>query len=103
MTEFYFLFLDQHATQTCSQGRFGAEMGNDMFGAAIMGYNPDIDSQKCVMRIENVELNYVGQAYRYDLIDRLIHSDLCENYMEIASAKHNACSNKLEIQRRMLV
>ena len=69
MTEFYFFFLDQHATQTCSQGRFGAEMGNDMFGAAIMGYNPDIDSQKCVMRIENVELNYVGQAYRYDLID----------------------------------
>lgn len=39
-------------------------MGNDMFGAAIMGYNPEINSQKVIMHIENVEVTYVGQAYR---------------------------------------
>ena len=57
-------FADQFAKHQCAQGRYGTEMGSDEFGAAIMGYNPDMDSQKVVMRIENIELTYVGQAYR---------------------------------------
>ena len=65
---FNFNFPDQHAVQTCTQGRFGAEMGSDMFGAAIMGYNPEMDSQKVVMHIENVECQYVGQAYRFGIL-----------------------------------
>ena len=59
------LLSDQFATQTCRTGRFGAEMGSSEYGAAIMGYNPEMDSQKVVMKIENVELYYVGQAFRY--------------------------------------
>ena len=64
-------FIGQHATQTCTQGRFGAEMGNDQFGACIMAHSPNFselgteDPQEAIIRISNTELNYVGQAYRY--------------------------------------
>ena len=56
--------VDQFAIQTCSMGRFGAEMGSDQNGAAIMGYNPIMNSQRVVMKIEHVEITYAGQAYR---------------------------------------
>ena len=54
----------QHATMTCSQGRFGAEMGSDQFGGCIMAHHPEKDQQFNVIKLENVELEYVGQAYR---------------------------------------
>ena len=56
----------QFATQSCAQGRFGAEMGSDQFGAAIMGHNPELNSGKVVMRIEHTEITYAGQAFRYN-------------------------------------
>ena len=36
-------------TQTCFQGRFGEEIGNDQFGASIMVHGPEptpLDSKK---------------------------------------------------------
>nr|XP_039261251.1 fibrocystin-L-like [Styela clava] len=56
------------ATQTCFQGRFGEEMGSDEFGASIMIHSkqPATDPHQplALARLEYVELNYVGQAFR---------------------------------------
>ncbi|XP_064639845.1 fibrocystin-L-like [Lineus longissimus] len=54
----------EFATQTCFQGRFGEEMGSDQFGAHIMMHAPAPDHGLVTGRLENVELTYVGQAFR---------------------------------------
>jgi hypothetical protein len=54
----------EFATQTCFQGRFGEEMGSNQFGAHIMMHAPARDKGWVTGRIENVELTYVGQAFR---------------------------------------
>ena len=52
---------DQHATQSCFQGRFGEEIGSDQFGAHIMIHSPTHSAQA---RIEYVEVRNAGQAFR---------------------------------------
>ncbi|XP_064635071.1 fibrocystin-L-like [Lineus longissimus] len=54
----------EFATQTCFQGRHGEEMGSDQFGGHIMMHAPEPNKDLVVGRIEHVELNYVGQAFR---------------------------------------
>ena len=55
---------DEHAIQTCFQGRFGEETGSDEYGAHIMIHPKEIDSGLAIAHIENIEMNYVGQAFR---------------------------------------
>ncbi|XP_074659740.1 fibrocystin-L-like [Tubulanus polymorphus] len=52
----------QFAVQTCFQGRYGEEMGSDMYGAHIMFHAPV--GQKAVGHIEYVEVKHAGQAFR---------------------------------------
>ena len=52
---------DQHATQSCFQGRFGEEIGSDQFGAHIMIHSP---THRAQARIEYVEVRHAGQAFR---------------------------------------
>ena len=54
----------QFATQTCFQGRFGEELGSEQFGAQIIMHAPRPDEGLVVGRFSNVELYYVGQAFR---------------------------------------
>ncbi|XP_065804470.1 fibrocystin-L [Labrus bergylta] len=51
-------------TQTCFQGRHGAEVGSDQFGGTIMFHSPTPDRDRVKGRIEFVELTYMGQAFR---------------------------------------
>ncbi|XP_076825074.1 fibrocystin-L-like [Clavelina lepadiformis] len=54
----------QFATQTCFQGRFGEEAGSDQFGGSIMIHSSEPNSGEVEARIENIEVTYVGQAFR---------------------------------------
>ncbi|CAK8682970.1 unnamed protein product [Clavelina lepadiformis] len=54
----------QFATQTCFQGRFGEEAGSDQFGGSIMIHSSLPNSGEVEARIENIEVTYVGQAFR---------------------------------------
>ncbi|XP_064635838.1 fibrocystin-L-like [Lineus longissimus] len=54
----------EFATQTCFQGRHGEEMGSDQFGGHIIMHGPEPNKDLVVGRIEHVELNYAGQAFR---------------------------------------
>ena len=51
-------------TQTCFQGRHGEEIGSDGFGGHIILHAPRPNEGLVVGRIENVELTYIGQAFR---------------------------------------
>lgn len=59
-----FAISGEFATQTCFQGRFGDEMGSDQFGAHILVHAPKPDLELAIARIEYVEFNHVGQAFR---------------------------------------
>ncbi len=52
----------QFATQTCFNGRFGAETVGDQFGAQLMLHRGPRD--KVIGRIEYTEFTHVGQAFR---------------------------------------
>ncbi|KAI3389747.1 hypothetical protein SNEBB_006210 [Seison nebaliae] len=54
----------EFSVQTCFQGRFGEEIGNDQFGGAIMVSQEVQNSQSVQMRISNLEMEHVGQAFR---------------------------------------
>ncbi|CAF0756351.1 unnamed protein product [Brachionus calyciflorus] len=57
----------EFAVQTCFLGRYGAEIGTDEFGATIMVHG-DSNKQKLretvFVKLSNVELFHVGQAFR---------------------------------------
>ena len=57
-------FQGQFVTQTCFQGRFGEETGSDQFGGHILIHAPKKNNQIATARLSNVELTYVGQAFR---------------------------------------
>ncbi|CAF4466498.1 unnamed protein product, partial [Rotaria magnacalcarata] len=60
---------DEFAVQTCFLGRYGQEIGSDQFGAMIMasqGSNVTNVTQHIVVRLSNVEIHHVGQAFRLD-------------------------------------
>lgn len=59
-----FSLTGEFAVQTCFEGRFGDEIGNDEFGAQVIGHARELNSGDVVMRIENTEFTYVGQAFR---------------------------------------
>ena len=50
--------------QTCFQGRFGEQLGSDMFGAQLMLHAPRPNEGLVVARLEHVEFTYSGQAFR---------------------------------------
>ena len=52
----------QFATQTCFNGRFGAETVGDQFGAQLMFHKGPND--KVIGRLEYAEFTHVGQAFR---------------------------------------
>ncbi|KAI3389358.1 hypothetical protein SNEBB_007570 [Seison nebaliae] len=54
----------EFSVQTCFQGRFGEEIGSDQFGGAIMVSQEVQGSQSVQLRISNLEMEHVGQAFR---------------------------------------
>jgi len=54
----------EFATQTCFQGRFGDEIGNDQFGAQIMLHAPRKNENLARAKLSYIEVNYAGQAFR---------------------------------------
>jgi hypothetical protein len=58
----------EFATQTCFMGRYGPEMGTDQFGAHILASadmtNAMPGKESIKLRLSNVELFHVGQAFR---------------------------------------
>ncbi|XP_071488092.1 fibrocystin-L-like [Diadema antillarum] len=55
---------NQFATQTCFQGRFGAETVTDQFGSQIMFFAKEQDQHLVRGRFEYVEVTHAGQAFR---------------------------------------
>ncbi|CAF4249716.1 unnamed protein product, partial [Rotaria sp. Silwood2] len=57
----------EFAVQTCFLGRYGEDIGSDQFGATIM-VSASTDSsdgiQRAILRLSNVEVYNVGQAFR---------------------------------------
>ncbi|CAF3664415.1 unnamed protein product [Rotaria sordida] len=57
----------EFAVQTCFLGRYGEDIGSDQFGATIMvsasTYSFD-GIQRAILRLSNIEVYYVGQAFR---------------------------------------
>ncbi|CAF3637436.1 unnamed protein product [Rotaria sp. Silwood1] len=57
----------EFAVQTCFLGRYGEEIGSDQFGATIMA-SASMDSsdgiQSVIVRLSNIEVYNVGQAFR---------------------------------------
>jgi hypothetical protein len=56
----------EFAVQTCFQGRYGAEIGTDGFGATLMA-SPAMSAfsqESTIMRLSNVEFHHMGQAFR---------------------------------------
>lgn len=59
-------------------GRYGPELGSDQFGATIMiapGQNAPKDRETAFVRLSNVELFHVGQAFRLGRYP--VHFHLC--------------------------
>ncbi len=58
----------ENAVQTCFLGRYGPELGSDQFGAIIFINAPakliPNEPETVIARISNLELYYVGQAFR---------------------------------------
>ncbi|CAF0710276.1 unnamed protein product [Brachionus calyciflorus] len=58
----------EFAVQTCFLGRYGDEIGTDEFGATIMVSGdmskPNREEESVKLRLSNVELFHVGQAFR---------------------------------------
>jgi hypothetical protein len=57
----------EFAVMTCFLGRYGPELGSDMFGATIMisgGFRGPNEKEIVIARFSNVELFHVGQGFR---------------------------------------
>lgn len=54
----------QFQTQTCFQGRFGEESGQDEFGVQIMIHPPEQDRDLVQARFSHIEITHGGQAFR---------------------------------------
>ncbi|KAK7468036.1 hypothetical protein BaRGS_00036740, partial [Batillaria attramentaria] len=54
----------EFATQTCFQGRFGAESGSDQYGAHIIAHAAAPDTNEAVVRLSYIEISHAGQAFR---------------------------------------
>ncbi|KAI8520672.1 Fibrocystin-L [Branchiostoma belcheri] len=54
----------EFTTQTCFQGRFGDDIGSDMFGAQVMFHGPRKDEDLVAGHLSYVEFTNSGQAFR---------------------------------------
>ncbi|CAM4971603.1 unnamed protein product [Rotaria socialis] len=81
---------DPFAVQTCYLGRYGEEIGSDQFGATIMA-SQDLsisnDSQLVILRLSNVEIFNVGQAFRLSRypINFHINGNMSMSYIKSSS------------------
>ena len=77
------LFPGEFMTQTCFQGRFGAETGGDQFGAHIMAHAPNRDSEAAVLRLSYIEVTHAGQAFRLGRYPVHLHlnGDMSRSYV----------------------
>lgn len=85
-----FTSTGEFAVQTCFQGRFGEEVGNDQFGIQVI-IHPPIHSipgvpetQVAVSRISNTEWYYAGQAFRLGRYPMHFHlmGDASQSYIK---------------------
>ena len=85
------LFIGEFSTQTCFQGRFGQEIGASQFGAQILIHAPLADQLDAIVHIENVELNFVGQAFRLGRYAIHFHllGDMTGAYVRKCSIHHS--------------
>ena len=60
----YLIVTGEFATQTCFQGRFGAETGSDQFGVHIIAHAPQPDTKAAVLHLSYIEITHAGQAFR---------------------------------------
>ena len=81
--------------QTCFQGRFGAETGTDQFGGQIMFHATRPNEGLVTGRIENIEMSYVGQAFRVGRYPIHFHlnGDMSENYVRGCTINHRYGQN----------
>ena len=54
----------QFATQTCFDGRFGAERGSDQFGVQIMVHSHHKGRGHATAHFDHIEVTHAGQAFR---------------------------------------
>lgn len=54
----------QFQTQTCFQGKFGDEIGSDMFGVQMMIHAPEKDKDMVTARFSHIEVRHAGQGFR---------------------------------------
>lgn len=54
----------QFQTQTCFQGKFGDEIGSDMFGVQMMIHAPEKSKNMVRARFSHIEVRHAGQAFR---------------------------------------
>ncbi|CAF4657274.1 unnamed protein product [Rotaria sp. Silwood1] len=93
---------DEFAVQTCFLGRYGQEIGSDQFGAMIMSSPGNVSTngtQPIVVRLSNVELYNVGQAFRLDRYAIHFHSNgnMSESYVKSCSV-HLSFNRAVHIQ-----
>ena len=88
----------EFTTQTCFQGRFGEDIGSDQFGGHIILHAPEKDKHLVKGRIENVELTYMGQAFRLGryTIHFHINGDMEGSYVR-GCAIHNTFNRAVNI------
>ncbi|XP_069115680.1 fibrocystin-L-like [Argopecten irradians] len=79
-----------HAVQTCTQGRYGEEMGSDKFGAQVVIHTTDPTKQLTTSRIEFVEFTHVGQAFRLSRhpINFHVTGDMSRSYVRGCGIHH---------------
>ncbi|CAF3595884.1 unnamed protein product [Rotaria sordida] len=93
---------DEFAVQTCFLGRYGQEIGSDQFGAMIMVSQDDNitnSSQRVAVRLSNVEVFHVGQAFRLDryAIHFQRNGNMSESYVK-SSSIHESFNRAIHIQ-----
>ncbi|CAF3652088.1 unnamed protein product [Rotaria sordida] len=93
---------DEFAVQTCYLGRYGEEIGSDQFGATIM-VNQDMTTangtQQAILRLSNVEITYVGQAFRLSRhpINFQINGNMSMSYIK-SSSVHLSFNRAINIE-----
>ncbi|CAF3361993.1 unnamed protein product [Rotaria sp. Silwood1] len=93
---------DEFAVQTCYFGRYGEEIGSDQFGATIM-VSQDMTTangtQQAILRLSNVEITYVGQAFRLSRypINFQINGNMSMSYIK-SSSVHLSFNRAINIE-----
>ncbi|XP_076438726.1 fibrocystin-L-like isoform X2 [Babylonia areolata] len=88
----------EFTTQTCFQGRFGAETGSDQFGAHIIVHAPEKDTDAAVLRLSYIEISHAGQAFRMGRYPVHLHlnGDMSQSYVR-GLGIHNSFNRAVNI------